>query len=113
MATRYPTVNDYDTYREVVWAGLLTGDDGGWLALSKWPDKTMEISGTFGTATLTLEGPAAGNVLEDQNGTNLSFTSASTELSKAIVQNPSQMRPKNTGGDGSTNLTVKLIIPKR
>src|SRR5262245_43896425 len=67
MATRTPTIEYYysgDSDRpgnpnvaRVVWTGLLNGDTGAPVCLPEFPDKTVQISGTFGASgSITMQG---------------------------------------------------------
>lgn len=95
------------------WTGLLQGDDGEWKPLSYWNDKCLHMYGTLDGATVTLQGsnesaPTAGNAvgLTDPTQTAISFT---VKGIKQVLENPLFVRPVVTGGDGTTNLTVRLV----
>ena len=132
MATRTYTLTVIDSDSIVItWTGLLNGDDGspfwgGGSVIDSPPraagysgsmDRSIEVTGTFGAAgTLVFEGtndPTASPsyyTLEDAQGTALSFTTAKL---KQILESSYKVRPRVTGGDGTTNLTVYLYIAKR
>jgi hypothetical protein len=96
------------------WTGLLQGDDGDWRLLGHYNDKSLHVYGTFGVgATITFEGsnedsPTAGNSvgLTDPTQAAISFTAKGL---KQVLENPLYVRPKVTGGDGTTALTVRLV----
>lgn len=97
----------------VEWAGLLTGDDAAWRLLGHYNDKCIHVFGTFGGATVTLQGsnedvPSAPNSvpLTDPTQTLISFTSVGM---KQVLENPLYIRPLINGGDGTTNLTARLV----
>ena len=116
MATRTGTTIPQQTDAVSIvqeWTGMLQGDDGSWLLLSHYNDKSVHVFGTFGGATVTLQGsnestPTSGNAvgLNDPTQTTLSFTSKGL---KQVLENPLYFRPLVTGGDGTTSLTIRMV----
>ena len=111
MATK-PIVGVPTPFRRIVgynWLLLLNGDNGAPLQMSAWQDRTVQITGTFGIAgTIVIEGSNDGvnyKTLRDPGGTALSFTAADL---KAILELPKWIRPRVTGGDGTTSLNVYI-----
>lgn len=95
------------------WTGLLNGDQGTPLDAPNLPDKTLQIKGTPGVGfSLTIEGSNDGGTtydpLEDPQGGALTFTTT-TDIMEAIQENPGQLRPNVTAGDGTTNVDVIVI----
>src|SRR3972149_6632201 len=95
------------------WVALLANEDGEWVALGAYSDKSVHVYSTFGGATVTLEGssedmPSATNAvsLTDPTQTLISITAKGM---KQVLENPLYFRPKVTGGDGTTSLTVRLV----
>ncbi len=96
------------------WNTLLNGDTGGPLGANQgcpnFADKTVHVKGDFsGPATLVIEGSNDGVTwitLTDPGGTALSFT---VEDIKVILENPQEIRPRVTAGDGSTDLDVFIV----
>lgn len=75
-------------------------------------DKTIQVYGTFGSGTLTLEGanhPTSPTwaALTNQGDNTIALTAAGIEL---VSQNPYQIRPNLTG---STDATITVIIVVR
>ena len=96
---------------ETVWSGLLVTDGGSWVSLEKFCRATYHVFGTFGGATVTLQGsnettPANPFALTDQAGAALSFTATGGRPS---IPAPRWVRPFVTGGDGTTSLTVIAV----
>lgn len=96
---------------QVVWSGLTGSDDGDGVDLSRFPDRTVHVSGTFDSATCTIQGSNTGVnyvALNDSRGegNSLAFTA---EDVKVALENPKMVRPLNSGGGGSTSLTVTII----
>lgn len=96
----------------IEWANLGQGDDGSWYMLGHYSDKCLHVYGTFGGATVTIQGsnqdstPTSGLGLTDPTQTAISMTS---EGMKQVLENPLFIRPKITGGDGTTSLTARLV----
>lgn len=93
------------------WSGLENGDSGRPLISPHLNDKSVQVLGTFGVGgTLIIEGSNDGGTtyvtLTDEQGSALSFTTAGL---KTILQNVEVIRPRVTGGDGDTDLTVCLV----
>lgn len=115
MATRSPTIiqpggEDVDHATLVTWSGLLNGDDGARVTLSDFPDRTVQIIGTFGAGgSVNFEGSNNGTnwaVLTDPQGNPITKTAASLEF---VTETPRYVRPVVTAGDGTTNLSVILF----
>lgn len=117
MTTRTPTINyDPNGQRGVVlavWTGLANGDDGARIEVPSWPDLSIQFTGTFGAGgTILFEGSNAGAAyytLTDPQGNAISKTAAGTEQIEEVTR---YVRPRVTGGDGSTLLTATLIAKR-
>lgn len=118
MAVRTPVVSnvlqDAGAVISVLYTGLLNGDSGSVIDSANWgnhSDRSIEVFGTFGAGgTLVWEGCNDGatfQTLDDPSSTPLSFTAAKT---KEVLEISQQQRPRVTGGDGTTNLTVAVIM---
>lgn len=94
-------------YVSVAWGGLANGDDGASALFAGVADKTVQVTGTFGTGgTAIVEGSMDGtnwSPLTDPQGTALSFTADGINT---VLENPKFIRPRITAGDGATDLTV-------
>jgi hypothetical protein len=97
------------------WDGLtIASPDGQPSGFTASGDRTVQVQGTFGAGgTVVIEG-TLNNVdwytLRDPSGVLLSFTSANI---RAVLENTIAIRPRVTGGDGSTSITVILSIRKQ
>lgn len=114
MATRNGTlseVSEIGTVKLVEWTGLLNGDDGSAAQWCDYADRCIQVSGTFGTGgSVTVEGSNNGTVwaaMADPQGNTLTFTSAKIEQALEL---PRYVRPRVTAGDGTTNLTVSILM---
>lgn len=109
---------------QVTWSGLDGDDSGMAMEFIGYPDKTVQVLGTFDSGTCTLYGSndprvltdrAAGTlfgaktaewvIAQDSLGNNFAKTSAGGDV---IVDNYRYYLPVITGGGGSTNLTVVI-----
>ncbi|MFO1465859.1 MAG: hypothetical protein U1F35_05375 [Steroidobacteraceae bacterium] len=112
MAVRSVSVTAPNANRNgllIAWTGLLLNDTGEPTEAVDFADRTVQISGTFGTGgSCTLEGSNDGSswfALTDPQGNNITKTAAALEV---IEEGPRYIRPNVTAGDGTTNLTVTL-----
>jgi hypothetical protein len=94
----------------VTWSGLLNGDTGEQVSLTDFPDRTVQIVGTFGAGgAVNFEGSNDGTnwaILTDPQGNAITKTSAAIE---SVTETPRYVRPSVTAGDGSTDLSVILF----
>jgi hypothetical protein len=75
------------------------------------PDKTVYVTGTFGSGTVTMEGSnntATGPYVDcvDPQGNAIAFSADGQE---AILENPQWIRPRVSGATGGTDVDVILI----
>lgn len=90
------------------WSALAQNDEGDPVRLAVYSDRSIQVSGTFGGASVTIGGSNDGltyHALTDTSGTALTLTSACL---KQIVELPVFLKPRVFGGDGTTNLAVVL-----
>ncbi len=92
------------------WEGLAAGDDGALVMGAQYTDKSVQVVGTFGGATLTFQGSNNGtdwSPLTDPQGNALNFATAKIEL---VSEATLYIRPIVTGGDGTTALSVYTLM---
>ena len=112
MATRTPVLQDALLDQKLyTWTGLLNGDDGAGGPHVGSGDRTVQVFGTLGVGgTIIFEGSLDGGTnwfpLRDPSSTAISFTAAG---GRAILENVALVRPRVTGGDGTTSLTAILM----
>jgi len=98
---------------KVAWSGVTEADTP--LAvqgLSEHADRSVEISGSLGGATIALKGSNEGSeyfTLNDPLGTALSYTANGLN---AILEYAEYIKPAITGGSGSS-VNVTLICKRR
>lgn len=113
MAERTATLGpdvDYRTLR-LIWSGLLNGDTGDAREFGGWNDRSIQVTGTFGSGgSLTLQGTNDGTnwyTLYDAYNSALTFTSAGL---RSVLVLPWKVRPIVTAGDGTTSLVATLFM---
>ncbi len=105
----------------VTWANMANGDVGAPATVGSRPDRSVVVTGTFGTGGSVRmqfadrppeQVPAAGDwqVGTDPSSTDLIFTASKGEQ---ILEHAPQWRPNVTAGDGSTSLTVRMFAYAR
>lgn len=115
MATRTPEIihpgkEGMEHAVLVTWSGLLNTDTGVPVSLTDFPDRTIQLTGTFGSGgEVTFQGSNNGTdyvVLTDPQGNALTMTAGRIEV---VTETPRYVRPSVTGGDGTTNLTLIMF----
>lgn len=116
MATINLTSADRNTINGAIiltWEALGDADDGAAFALPFAADISFQAIGTFGSATVRLQGSNDGvnwHVLTQKGGTtNLALTSAGLHDANEM---PAFIRPSTTGGTG-TDVDVIVAIHAR
>lgn len=92
------------------WDNATGADECEKLQFSQYTDKSVQVAGTFGGATVSFEGSNDGInwcVLTDPQGNPLTFTSPKIEM---VTEASWWARPVVTGGDGSTSLNVLVLL---
>ena len=94
------------------WGPMADGDVGQELpAMWSYADRSFQVEGTFGAGgSCSLEGSndlANYRILNDPTGVALTITSAAI---KAVIEVTQNIRPHVTAGDGTTELTVTMLL---
>lgn len=87
---------------------MAQGDTAVPFVLSVYADRTVQVEGTFGGASVAIEGSNDGtnyHTMTDPQGNALLFAAAGLET---IMELPYYVRPAVSGGDGTTDLTITL-----
>lgn len=114
MAVRNATVtNVAKGVIKVQWTGLLNGDQGRAEDLTRFPDRTVQLTGTLGAGgSINVEGSNDGgstyHIMNDTRGEGNVLTLTALDM-RQILENPALMRPNVTAGDGTTNLTLTIL----
>lgn len=116
MATKNSVSQPYRLSHQIfVWSGLANGDDGNGADYGFGAGgRTVQVGGTFGVGgNLAVEGSNDGTTwytLNDLAGSALGTITAAGLHS--IREEPLYIRPHVTAGDGTTSLTVTLVVRK-
>ena len=116
MGTIALTSTDRNTVAGVVlykWEALGNADDGAPVSVGYAADITVQAIGTFGSATVRLQGSNDGtnwhNMTQKGGTTALGFTAAGVH---SINEMPAYIRPHTTGGTG-TDVDVIVAVHAR
>lgn len=100
----------------VIWEGITTSDDVVEPASDvSFPHKTVTVTGTFNSVTLTIEGNTTTDrtattgwvTLNDINGSALTFTA---DRAETIAENPTFIRARASGATGGVqDIDVVMI----
>lgn len=117
MAVIAPTITHIPTAigftHLVVWTPLANGDSGTPYQGAAAPDRSVQVFGTFGAGgSVTMEGSnevAATTyaAMSDAQGVAIAVTAAKVET---VAEFMNWTRPRVTAGDGTTALTVAMIV---
>lgn len=118
MANITPTVvnvpGDGSVYL-VTWAAMQNGDIGlpvgGGDQFHDFVDRNVQLEGTLGAAgACTIEGSNSGNAYATLNDFNNNALVMNALAVKSVRETPRFTRPRITAGDGTTSLTVSLLL---
>ncbi len=93
---------------KVTWTAITENDTGGVQQVHRYPDKTIQATGTFGGATVTLQGSNDGTNFTDMvdpQGNTIAFASAGIEQ---VLENPEYVRIAVSGG-AATSINVSML----
>jgi hypothetical protein len=107
-----PTFKDIPGGTVATWAGITAGEECEHVSYSGAPDRTVQVVGTFGGASVSVDGtledePANWLPLTDPQGNSLSIAVARIEAVTELVR---YIKPTLHGGDGTTLLTVHILM---
>ncbi len=94
---------------------LGAGESGDNFVLPGYADRSVQVFGTFGGASVVFEGtnedgvPTSYPTLSDPQGNGITMAAAGL---KAVLEMTRVVRPRVVGGDGTTALTI-ILFAKR
>lgn len=98
----------------VVWEGLTNGDDGAPFFCPDYPDKSVQIIGTFDGETVTMQGSNDPDdsgqtwaTLTDPQGNGIAKSAAALEQ---VLENSHQIRPIVSGTPGVADIDVLMVV---
>lgn len=93
------------------WPNMASGDDGQPIELANFADRSVQVVGSFGSGgNVRIEGSLDGTnyaPLTDPQGNNLDINTPKIEAISEVVR---YIRPRVTAGDGTTSLTVTMLL---
>lgn len=94
----------------VTWDAMATGDSGAAFGLNAAADITLQVTGTFGGATVTFQGSNDGTnwhpLTQRGSTTSMAYTSAANYICQEM---PAFIRPIVAGGTGSGLKVIAAI----
>lgn len=91
------------------WNGLTTGDTGAPIKMVQANDRSVQVTGTFGAATVTIQGSNDGTnwfTLNSPQGTAMNFTAAGL---LAVQEHVNYLRPIVVGGTTPSIVIVAFM----
>lgn len=115
MAVVTYTVDAIKTWKDkahvITWANLAENDTGSQLEMTGSADRSVQVTGTFGSGgNLRIQGSNDGsnwNTLTDPQGNDINITSSKIEQITEVTR---FIRPNVTAGDGTTSLTISILV---
>ena len=108
----YP-IDGNSKFMLVQWADMANGDVGQAFTLADYADRSVQVEGTFGSGgTAVVEGTNDSTnwrTLNDPYSNAISITTSKVEAVSELVVG---IRPSITAGDGTTSLTVSMLVRK-
>ncbi len=113
MATITPTVvgvnkNDGSTYL-VTWTPVTESDTFGPVFLPEYADKSVHVTGTFGSCTLAVHGSNDGVNYAALNDASSTVIGIQSDKIKQVLENTAYVKPIATGGSAQS-LTVAMLF---
>lgn len=111
MATRSYSVIRKGIAALCEWETLASGDDGAWIPVWEFRDRTVQLTGNFSGASVVWEGSLdtaeskTAFTLRDSLNNSLSISGANMSV---VLENTLYLRPRVIGGNGSTAILAKL-----
>ena len=110
---------DQNTMR-ATWVGLLNGDTGDPVRMPSGSDKCVDMRGTYGAGgSISLKGTnkdaidsVNDKILTAGEGGANPITSTTGVLLEQVQENPLNIYPHVTAGDGTTNLECRVVIKR-
>lgn len=101
--------------RHLSWT-LVNGEAGNAAQFTEFADKCVQAVGTFGAGgSVQLEGsndlvsPTNWAILHNPFDAQIVKTSATDDI-ETVLQNPMWIRPRVTAGDGTTSITINVVV---
>lgn len=93
----------------VVWTPVTEADSCAAVSLPEYGDKSIQVVGTFGSASVAVQGSNDGTnfeALNDPSSTAIGITAAGI---KAVLENTVYVKPVASGGS-SQSLTINMLF---
>ena len=92
------------------WSHMAQNDVGAAIGNAQYTDRSFQVAGNFGGASVSVEGTNDDTnwaPLTDLQGNALTFIAPKIEF---VTEATLRIRPKVTGGDGTTDITVSALL---
>ncbi len=110
MATIDWAFDEIDGNGDLLWEAVTCGDTGQAFELKNYVDNTVQITGTFNSETLTMQGSNDNTnwfTLTDNNGLDLAYTAAGGGLASEAPRYIRTSFSGSTGGDLDVRVTLR------
>lgn len=115
VKTTLPDLGEYDGVFVYSWT-LTSADDAAPLTLPRHADKSVQVAGTFGGATVKIEGSLDGATfapVTDPQGNDIAITAFPAGYSakiESVTEAVRSIKPTLSGATGTTAITVTILL---
>ena len=113
MATIVPTttlIGSQDgSIKKVVWTLVNNGDTCSPVSLPGYADKSIQVAGTFDSASVALHGSNDDTNFAALNMPNSSAIAITAAAIKAVLENTSQIKPVISSASNNTSLSITVV----
>ena len=105
-----PNTLEYQGIVIIQWPNVTSADTCAPVELCKYNERSIQLSGTLGTATVSLDGSLTGTVYEtllDHNGVPVSLDCNGVRQLSVLTR---YAKPVLTGADGTTSVTITVML---
>lgn len=105
-----PNTLEYQGIAIIQWPDVTSADTCAPVELCKYSDRSFQLSGTLGPATISLDGSLTGDVYEtllDHNGVPVSLDCNGVRQLSVLTR---YAKPVVTGADGTTSVTITVMM---
>ena len=114
MATIAPVITEigYGNFaaKQVIWTPVTSADSCAAVTFPECAEKSVQVSGTFDSASVAVNGSNDGTnyaALNDPGGSVIAITGAKI---KGVLEKTMFVQPSISGGGGSQSLTISMFF---
>jgi hypothetical protein len=103
---------DFRGVYRVAWRNVQVGDTCAPVALARYTDRSIQVSGDFSGATVDVTGTLDTVYVNLRDGEGQNLTNINDERIKYIQEPTAYLQPTITGGDVDTDITITVMCTR-